>query len=173
MKKRKNLSTVPWTPFEHATAETPKGDAVAAAVRKAIGQPHAIWINSRYQVIQYPPQVHPPFGRVIWLSLRAIDRSARHDWREMQRLKNEIIGPQYDAVEIYPDEAKLVDNANQYHLWVLLDLKLPFGFHHRVLSDGKFGNSVQRAFEERPVDCMDPDAYQTSLQQHLKTIGNL
>ncbi len=140
---------VPWTPFVGVVPD----ESPNPLVQKAMGKYRAVWRNSRYQVIEYPPETVAGVGRVVWLSLRAIDRSARHDWREMQRLKNEIVGPEYDAVEIYPAESKLVDNANQYHLWVFLDSRIPFGFHHRIVSDGKFEKSVQRPFEVRPADC--------------------
>ena len=56
----------------------------------------------------------------------------RHDgqppvWREMQRIKDELIGPERTAVEVYPARADLIDAAPMYHLWVLPEgFKLPF-----------------------------------------------
>ena len=46
------------------------------------------------------------------------DQSARHDWREFQRIKNELCGPGAQAIEFYPPEAKLVDPSNYFLLWV-------------------------------------------------------
>jgi hypothetical protein len=39
-------------------------------------------------------------------------------WKEKQRLKDQIFGPDRVAVEVYPRTAEIVDQANMYHLWV-------------------------------------------------------
>ncbi len=54
---------------------------------------------------------------MIYLSIRTVENDARHDWREFQRIKNELAGPDWWGVEVYPDEADLHDTANQFHLW--------------------------------------------------------
>ena len=99
------------------------------------------------------------------LSFKVHDKQAHHDWRDIQRLKNEICGAECDAVEIYPAESKLVDSANQYHLFVFKDYKLPFGFQERLVGDGAWGNSVQRPFppDARPADCLTPEQYQAAV----------
>lgn len=59
----------------------------------------------------------------------------RHDgqppiWREMQRIKDELVGPLRTAVEVFPNTYELVDVAPMYHLWVLPEaVALPFGLH--------------------------------------------
>lgn len=91
-----------------------------------------LYINDKYQVlarehrtpgIDFPPMVH--------LSIKRLDKEPIHDWRELQEIKNLIIGRENEAVELYPAESRLVDTANQYHLWVIKDpeIKFPFGFH--------------------------------------------
>lgn len=52
-----------------------------------------------------------------YLSIKRLDREPINDWRAMQKIKNSIVGPEWEAVEIYPAESRLVDTANQYHLW--------------------------------------------------------
>ena len=52
----------------------------------------------------------------------------RPSWREAQRIKNELAGPDATAVEVYPPEAEVVDAAPMYHLWVL-PAPLPFSLH--------------------------------------------
>ena len=76
-------------------------------------------------------------GPIIHLTFSRVDRTADHDWRELQRIKNEILGPEYEAVELYPAESRLVDSANQFHLWALKDCHtFPFGFKDgRCVSD--------------------------------------
>jgi hypothetical protein len=53
------------------------------------------------------------------LSFKRRDRSAIRDWRHFQAIKNEVAGPEREAIEIFPPESELVDAANEYHLWVL------------------------------------------------------
>lgn len=43
----------------------------------------------------------------------------RPSWPEMQRIKDEIAGPNATAVEVYPPQNEIVDDADMYHLWVL------------------------------------------------------
>lgn len=66
------------------------------------------------------------------LSLRTVENDTRHDWRDFQRIKNELVGPHWEAVELYPDVDRLVDTANQYHLWCF-PFRLPFGFNSKLV----------------------------------------
>lgn len=86
-----------------------------------------VWVNSRYLVI-VKRETDP-----IWLSIKRLDQEVIHSWRDLQRVKNELIGRDHEAVEIYPAEDRLVDQANQYHLWVFADptFRVPFGFSAR------------------------------------------
>ena len=43
----------------------------------------------------------------------------RPTWREMQRIKDEIAGPEATAVEVYPPHDEIVDEANVFHIWVM------------------------------------------------------
>ena len=90
----------------------------------------------------------------IHLSIRNQDRSARHDWRDFQRIKNQLAGPDWEAMEIYPAEERLVDSANQWHLWCL-PFRIGIGFPTRLVNnqaqvDRLSPGAIQRDFE--PVD---------------------
>ena len=91
----------------------------------------------------------PPLG-YIHVSVKTHDRKPMRDWRDMQRIKNQLIGEEFEAVELYPAESRLVDTANQYHLWVL-DKSIddggyfPFGFHERLVDySPRKSDAVQR-----------------------------
>ncbi|MFK4259076.1 DUF7694 domain-containing protein [Agrobacterium tumefaciens] len=58
----------------------------------------------------------------------------RPTWPEMQRIKDEIVGPEATAVEVYPPRAEIVDDADMYHLWVL-PAPLPFSLFPRTSHD--------------------------------------
>lgn len=84
-----------------------------------------VWKNDLYTVhktlARWPGEgtggIKPPF--LVHLSIRRNDRHWARDWRHFQQIKNELVGPECEGVELYPAESRLVDNANQYHLWVL------------------------------------------------------
>lgn len=76
------------------------------------------------------------------------------DWRHFQQIKNELIGPNFEAFELYPLEARLVDAANQYHLWCFAtpDIHLPIGFPARAVESTppEGSNVTQRPIDEQP-----------------------
>ena len=53
-------------------------------------------------------------------------------------------------IEIYPAESRLVDNANQFHLWCLADpeMKIPIGWDKRMVSDH---NEQVAKSQQRPL----------------------
>jgi len=53
----------------------------------------------------------------------------RPTWHEMQRIKNELAGPERTAVEVYPPADEVVDGADMFHIWVLPN-GLPFSLWH-------------------------------------------
>jgi hypothetical protein len=126
--------------------------------------PGLIFVNLKYTVAIWKHRGQPGSGipNVIHLSIKRNDREVIHDWRDLQRIKNELIGPEYEAAELYPAEDRLVDCANQYHLYIMADaemkpLRFPFGFQERLVSDdtsktGIFAKSKQRPFEKPPED---------------------
>ncbi|ANH49077.1 DUF7694 domain-containing protein [Tritonibacter mobilis] len=55
----------------------------------------------------------------------------RPTWREMQRIKDEIAGPDATAIEVYPPHAEIVDQADMFHIWVVPG-PLPFSLFDRA-----------------------------------------
>lgn len=97
------------------------------------------WKNDMYIVLQYDAVLakaqSPEFPAMWWLSIKRVDRQPIRDWRELQKIKNMIIGAEHDAVELFPAESRKVDTSNQYHLFVLKDsaIKFPFGYNKRLI----------------------------------------
>lgn len=130
-------------------------DVASAQIDRLRAQ--AIYMNNLYQV--NVEVVNAPFGEetgdVFWLSIKRRDRSPVHDWRELQQIKNMIVGEEHEAFEVYPAESRLVDTANQYHLWVFKDaaVRLPVGYRKReVMSDAEAAavGAGQRGFAAWP-----------------------
>ena len=60
------------------------------------------------------------------LGIRRHDQSTDVPWAHKQRIKNEVLGREWQAIEVFPKESELVDDANMYWLWVVninVDLK--------------------------------------------------
>ena len=109
------------------------------------------WENNLYRA-----QVHPTpslsKGENPWnvteVSITRVDQEAIHDWRHFQYIKNDIFGDDREAVELYPVEARLMDTANTYWLYVLPEGKIfPFGLTGRHVNDSwGLAASKQRPF---------------------------
>lgn len=102
------------------------------------------WRNDVYQVAVFDD------GEIIHLSIKRNDRNPIHDWRDLQEIKNMLVGPENEAIELYPAESRRVDSANQYHLFVWKDpnYRIPIGFQTRLVNEGIIAGSKQRPFEK-------------------------
>ena len=132
-----------WTPFEievDALIEPSRSEEIANFQLKLT--------NSRYIVL-----VRRWNDDLMWLSIRNHRNNCDRDWRDFQRIKNELCGTQCDALEIYPNEDRLVDTSNQFHLWVFRpSIEIPIGYKKRdVLTPEELAkvmpNASQRSFQ--------------------------
>jgi hypothetical protein len=162
-----DLNPPAWTPFYRTASparptkvraqQCARENGVSYADAKAMLERIAgqeIWINSRYQVNvdRDPPHGFGPDTPIVHLSIKRLDKIAIHDWRDLQRLKNELLGPEIEAIEIYPAESRLVDTSNQYHLWAFpAGRTVPIGWTDRAIVSeahaGGPGRFAQRAME--------------------------
>jgi len=114
----------PWSPFVQTHAR-------GSRFCDEVGCDYS-FANSRYQVLVnyedapgWPPMVH--------LRIKAHDKRCVRDWRDMQRTKNEICGTEAEGVELYPEEGRLVDEVNEFHIYVLHPAaSFPFGRRSRA-----------------------------------------
>lgn len=140
------MSAGPWEPFRELSPSEIVARAVAARAKAAgplarAGVGHMriavalrAYENNRYTVYWHETADPRPdgAGRVVRLSCLRRDGAPLHDWADLQRVKDEILGPEARAVEVYPPRSELVDDANLYHLWAWptgvpcpFDLNLP------------------------------------------------
>jgi hypothetical protein len=110
---------------------TPTVSEKAFFVEKAVQRMTAVNI---YQNDVYRVEVKhsPPF---IHLDIRRRDGKTCSEWQDFQRIKNELVGPEHEALQLFPAESRLVDTGNEYHLWVCPDIKARFqlGFKDRFV----------------------------------------
>ncbi|SRR5689334_10462934 len=151
-------AVTPWTPFERASLHP---DVMAEGFNRCFK-------NSRYTVLWR--DVQSPVGDLVHLSIKRNDKHTIHDWRDLQRIKNELLGHEQEAMELYPAESRLIDTANQYHLWCFRGMRAPFGYEAErcVMEDvGKTGGR-QRPFEEKPSDLMTEEQWESKRSDYIR-----
>jgi hypothetical protein len=159
-----------WTDFERAEPKLPDGvsffemcERLARQIGKSAEQIAPLlrdslaaetWMNSRY-VVQIRRPVDKPSDQIgiIHLSIKRIDQQpvGPEHFRDFQRIKDELIGPDHEAVELYPMQSRLVDTANQYHLWCIdtPNTRWEFGFTEGMVTDLPDGPAKQQPFENQ------------------------
>jgi hypothetical protein len=99
-----------WHPFER------RAGAEASAAH--IGDIRSCWLNNVYSVQVYARTMAD--GRVaLQLAVRRHDGEDIRGWSVLQRIKNELVGQDRVAIEVYPREEDLIDDAPMRHLFVL------------------------------------------------------
>jgi len=88
------------------------------------------FVNDLYEVAMSPTGID-----ALHITVQRRDGSLVKDWRHLQQIKNELAGPEREAVELYPAESRKTDTSNKWHLWVLpIGVRFDFGFPQRDVS---------------------------------------
>jgi|SRR6185437_353052 len=161
-----------WTPLVRSNGAATRATGAALDATKELLEklgPLEVWGNSRYTVTvrRYEAEENSTL-KLIHMSIHNHERNARHDWRDFQRIKNEICGAEAEAVELYPAESRLVDTSNEYHLFCIIGFRWPFGFAERLVSES--GDNI--GSKQRP---WEPDSKPSDLKhitlEHYRTGG--
>lgn len=83
------------------------------------------WHNRTYAVAVYEPACD---GDPTQITIQRFDESPARDWRHLQQIKDEVCGPEFEAVELFPAQSRVVDMTNTTHLWVFKK-ELEFGMY--------------------------------------------
>lgn len=73
-------------------------------------------------------------GALAILSVSRIDGKPIGDWQPLQDIKNELLGPECEGLELYPAESRVINTATKRHLWccVVEGYRFPIGWTHYV-----------------------------------------
>lgn len=151
----------PWTDDKRnlmraALVNAPSGAVPEEAADDYLAQTEAaradveVWLNNRYVCTV---ERRPDDDSVVVISLRRTDRKPIRDWRDMQRIKNELAGYETEAVELFPADSRLMDSANQYWLWCLRPgERWPFGYDSALVASASppAGGWKQRPLPDDP-----------------------
>lgn len=143
---------VPWTPFQGAYLTEEQQQRILMTGNKL---PVACLKNSRYEVWIYEHKSDKGYPTITQLSIKRLDKEPIRCWRDLQRIKNEVLGPNIEGVELYPSEERLVDTSNQFHIFCLPGgMYFPFGYTERLVMEGSVLGAKQEPWPEgeRPAD---------------------
>ena len=135
--------------------------------------------NSRYNIGIEEIGTLDPFGTVWEMTIHRLDLQPIFDWRDVQLAKNELFGPEAQAVQVFPRESMLVDVANEYWFYVFPDgYVFPFQMKHRSVSNrfpDVFSSARQRVFapEHMPADLHEHHAQIDAFQAELRRFSSL
>jgi hypothetical protein len=137
-----------------------------------------VWANDLYQVNvrRGIPFAGNPEFTLAHLSIKRRDRRALTDWRHFQWIKNDIVGEECEGIELFPAESRLVDGANQYHLWVFEtpEPRWPVGWDWRNVTEKSLMGETQRKFPEsrKPKDLKEnEERFKHIKEDYLKGKG--
>jgi hypothetical protein len=130
------------------------------AVDALDAEPNEVWKNNLYTVIMTRDDTGTPFE----LSIRRNDRRPVHDWRHFQMIKNQLVGFETEAVELYPAQSRIMDTANQYYLHCLSPgMRFPVGWEGPTLLADADEQRVAGA-EQRPL----PPGWESTMDAVLR-----
>jgi hypothetical protein len=78
----------------------------------------AVYTDGEYTVEKHDIGIKPFDCRLV---IKRMDGEPFRSWRLLQDIKNEVVGADRTAIEIYPPEDEVTDTANIYHLWVFME----------------------------------------------------
>jgi hypothetical protein len=103
-----------WHPFELVDDIDPRRLAMHIA---RTGDLRACYRNNVFSVQVFARATEQ--GEALHLAVRRHDGAEVRGWSDLQRIKNELVDPARTAVELYPPEAEVMDQANMRHIFVL------------------------------------------------------
>ncbi len=141
----------------------------------------SVWANDDYIAWKHKPEpAHDGWPPLVAITFKKHSKShTAHDWRAMQWIKNQLVGEECEAVEVFPAESRLVDTCNQYHLWVSADPKMrfPFGFGERLIAEGPDKNMPNTARQRpwpsnmKPADALTDKEIRKEAQRRGAKLG--
>jgi hypothetical protein len=149
-----------WKPLQRAVALPPsealindhirlqgmtREDALASMEREE--KATTIWLNDIYQV-----QRREMANGMVHLNIRRRDGGPiLRDWRHFQQIKNELIGEECEAIELYPAESRKVDSSNKYHLFGYADPTWRFPIKMFDKRDVDYRSGTTPGTRQRPL----------------------
>jgi hypothetical protein len=135
-RKRESL----WTDFEQVY---PMSQTTHEAVPLEEGETY--WKNSFYTVFRKDLEPSVGSDSAVRLSIKHNQGKAIREWKHLQRIKNELVGADREAVEIFPPESMVTSLDNEHHLFVTpVGVTSIYVYEEKARAEGLRGYSVGR-----------------------------
>ncbi len=122
----KALKTGAWGPWERFDGAPIIGNGWVRRITHVF--------RNRCYVVMVRPFDAPGLGAMQHFAIRAVS-SLEPPWRNLQRIKDELAGPELFAVQVCPPAADMVDGADLYHLWIYpAGYRPTFGLHREGIN---------------------------------------
>lgn len=122
----RRLARQPWSKWE--LRRFPRG--LPPSLARPWLDPPESWLEDSYLNNRYSVQFSRIGGELEMLHLwiRRHDGEMPRSWADLQRIKDELVAVDRVAVQVFPAQEDLVDEADMAHLWVFpAGFRLPFG----------------------------------------------
>ena len=140
-KPRKTSSL--WTEFEKVHAL----DENMEPIELAKGEEW--WRNSFYTVFRKELEPDEGSNGPVRLDIRRNDGKAIREWKHLQRVKNEIVGAEREAVEIFPPQSMVTSMDHQHHLFVTpVGVSSIYVYEERARAEGLQGYGLLKGVVE-------------------------
>jgi hypothetical protein len=126
------MKRMEWQTMVRTIEPPPKEETIAGQMKMADQTPKEaiahlrydeFWRNDTYGAGVRRFKTLSPFMPSTHVSISRWDEGIVREWWDLQRIKNDVLGLNVEAFEIYPADTRVVDIANAYHLWAF-----PAGF---------------------------------------------
>lgn len=103
----------PWAPWrDHDLNELDRHEFPSGITR--------VIANGWFAVLWRPVTVDAGYiEQAVHLMIRNAPNTPVRSWRDLQRIKDELVGPEWGAYEVFPPRREIVDQANMTHLWCM------------------------------------------------------
>lgn len=132
-----------WTDFEQVYPMK------AGGVPVPLEDGETYWRNSFYLVFRKELEPEKGIEGAVRLSIKHNQGKAIREWKHLQRIKNEIVGAEREAVEIFPPESMVSDMSNEHHLFVTpVGVSSIYVYEEKMRSQGLRGYDILRGNED-------------------------
>jgi hypothetical protein len=126
--------------FDFIRQQMEQGVAVTLAIARY--QEHKnleLWANDRYLVQlhrNYQGEMNPNPPPRTMLAVRLISGEPFGNWADLQEIKNQLLGPEAELVQLLPAESRKMDMVNMYWFYDNAGAQFPFGSRRREVANG-------------------------------------
>lgn len=107
------------------------------------------WRNSFYTVFRKELEPDQGLDGPVRLDIRRNDGKAIREWKHLQRVKNEIVGEEREAVEIFPPQSMVTNMGTQQHLFVTpVGVSSIYVYEEKVRAEGLQGYGLLKGVIE-------------------------